>query len=122
MFKKNKNLSEVNYLELTPVRNYNHIVEDINKVSVLIPRFTNKILVKYLVPRLKSPDIKVKLDKFGSAAWLKADGNNNVQTICDELLSEFGDEINPVVERVTKFYSQLYQYQFISFKELKERK
>jgi hypothetical protein len=122
MFKKNKNLSEVNYLELTPVRNYNHIVEDINKVSVLIPRFTNKILVKYLVPRLKSPDIKVKLDKFGSAAWLKADGNNNVQTICDELLSEFGDEINPVVERVTKFYSQLYQYQFISFIELKERK
>uniref|UniRef100_A0A7V2ZIV0 PqqD family protein n=1 Tax=Ignavibacterium album TaxID=591197 RepID=A0A7V2ZIV0_9BACT len=122
MFKKNKNLSEVNYLELTPVRNYNHIVEDINKVSVLIPRFTNKILVKYLVPRLKSPDIKVKLDKFGSAAWLKADGNKNVQTICDELLSEFGDEINPVVERVTKFYSQLYQYQFISFKELKERK
>ncbi len=122
MFKKNKNLSEVNYLELTPVRNYNHIVEDINKVSVLIPRFTNKILVKYLVPRLKSPDIKVKLDKFGSAAWLKADGNRNVQTICDELLSEFGEEINPVIERVTKFYSQLYQYQFISFKELKERK
>ncbi|AFH49861.1 Hypothetical protein IALB_2156 [Ignavibacterium album JCM 16511] len=122
MFKKNKNLSEVNYLELTPIRNYNHIEEEKNKVSVLVPRFTNKFLVKYLVPRLKSPDIKVKLDKFGSAAWLKADGNKNVQLICDELLSEFGEEINPVVERVTKFYTQLYQYQFISFKELKERK
>lgn len=122
MFKKNKKLSEVNYLELTPIRIYNHIVEEENRVSVLVPRFTNKILVKYLVPRLKSPDIKVKLDKFGSAAWLKADGNKNVEDICDELLNEFGEEINPVVERVTKFYSQLYQYQFISFKELKERK
>lgn len=122
MFKKNKKLSEVNYLELTPVRNYNHIVEDESKVAVLVPRFTNKFLVKYLVPKLKSPDIKVKLDKFGSAAWLKADGNRNVQTICDELLSEFGEDINPVIERVTKFYSQLYQYKFISFKELKERK
>ncbi len=121
MFKKNKKLSEVNYLELTPIRSYNHILEDENKVSVLVPRFTNKILVKYLVPRLKSPDIKVKLDKFGSAAWLKADGSKNVQMICDELFNEFGEEINPVVERVTKFYSQLYQYQFISFKELKER-
>lgn len=122
MFKKNKRFSEVNYLELTPVRNYNHLVEDENKVSVLVPRFTNKFLVKYLVPKLKSPDIKVKLDKFGSAAWLKVDGNKNVQTICNELLSEFGEEINPVVDRVTKFYSQLYQYQFISFKELNERK
>lgn len=122
MFKKNKNLSEVNYLEITPIRSYNHIEEEKNKVSVLVPRFTNKFLVKYLVPRLKSPDIKVKLDKFGSAAWIKADGNKNVQQICDELLSEFGEEINPVVERVTKFYTQLYQYQFISFKELKERK
>lgn len=122
MYRKNKHLSEINYLDLTPLRSYNHIVEEENKVSVLVPRFTNKFLVKHLLPRLKSPDIKVKLDKFGSAAWLKADGSKNVQQICDELLLEFGEEINPVVERVTKFYTQLYQYQFISFKELKERK
>lgn len=121
MFKKNKSLREINYLELTPVRKYNHIIEEENKVSVLVPRFQNKILVKYLVPRLKSPDIKVKLDKFGSSAWLKADGNRNVQQICEELLNEHGEEINPAVDRVTKFYTQLYQYQFIGFKELNER-
>lgn len=109
-------------MELTPVRNYKHIVDEENRVAVLIPRFTNKFLVRYLVPRLKSPDIKVKLDKFGSSAWLKADGNRNVQQICDELFNEHGEEINPVIERVTKFYTQLYQYKFISFKELKERK
>jgi hypothetical protein len=122
MSKKNRTVQELNYLELTPVRNYDHILEDENRVAVLVPRFTNKILVRYLVPRLKSPDIKVKLDKFGSSAWLKADGNKNVQQICEELLSEHGEEINPVVDRVTKFYTQLYQYQFISFKELNERK
>lgn len=122
MLKKNRSVQELNYLELTPVRNYNHIVEDENRVAVLVPRFTNKFLVKYLVPRLKSPDIKVKLDKFGSSAWLKADGNKNVQQICEELFSEYGEQINPVVDRVTKFYTQLYQYKFISFKELNERK
>lgn len=122
MFKKNRTIQELNYLELTPVRNYKHIVDDENRVAVLVPRFTNKVLVRYLVPRLKSPDIKVKLDKFGSSAWLKADGNRNVQQICDELFNEHGEEINPVIERVTKFYTQLYQYKFISFKELKERK
>lgn len=122
MFKKNRTVTELNYLELTPVRNYDHILEDENRVAVLVPRFTNKFLVRYLVPRLKSPDIKVKLDKFGSSAWLKADGNKNVQQICEELLSEYGEEINPVVDRVTKFFTQLYQYQFISFKELNERK
>lgn len=122
MLKKIRSVQELNYLELTPVRNYNHLVEDENRVAVLVPRFTNKVLVRYLVPRLKSPDIKVKLDKFGSSAWLKADGNKNVQQICEELFSEHGEEINPVVDRVTKFYTQLYQYKFISFKELNERK
>ncbi len=122
MFNKKNKFSDINYLELTPVRSHNYLLEDDNRVAVLVPRFKNKILVKFIVPRLKSPDIKVKLDKFGSAAWLKADGNKNVQVICNELLNEYGDEINPVIERVTKFYSQLYQYQFISFIELKERK
>jgi hypothetical protein len=122
MFTKNKSIQELNYLELTPVRNYNYILENDNTVSVLVPRFKNKFLVKFLVPRLKSPDIKIKLDKFGSAAWLKADGSNSVQKICDELLAEHGEAINPVIDRVTKFYTQLYQYQFICFKEIKERK
>jgi hypothetical protein len=122
MFRKNKNKQQINYLDLTPIRLLNYQVDDDNKVSVFVPKFRNKILVKYLVPRMKFPDIKMKLDKLGSAAWLKCDGEKNVRQICDELLMDIGEEINPVEERVTKFFTQLYNYQSLSFKELEERK
>jgi hypothetical protein len=70
---------------------------------------------------MKSPDIKVKLDEFGSSAWLKADGTKKVHQISDELFQHFGEAINPVHERLTKFFTQLYEYKFITFNEIEER-
>jgi hypothetical protein len=118
MLFKSKIKSGINYLELTPVRKYKYKVEENGKVTVLIPRFTNKFLTKHLMSRMKSPDIKVNLDEFGSSAWLKADGSKRVNQISDELLSQFGEVINPVNERLTKFFTQLYQYKFITFNEI----
>lgn len=115
--KKNINAS-INYLELTPKRNYDHEIEASGKVSVLVPRFKNKFLVDLLVPRLKSPYIKAKLDEFGSVTWLEINGNNKVSDISGTLTHKFGDKIQPVNERLTKFLTQLYKYNFISFKEI----
>ncbi|NWF50425.1 MAG: PqqD family peptide modification chaperone [Ignavibacteriaceae bacterium] len=120
MFKKKSKIN-LNYLDLTPFRLHRYQLEDDGKVSVLVPRFTNKLLVKYLSSKIKSPDIKVMLDTFGSAAWLKADGEKKVSEIAVELLDQFGERINPVNERLTKFYTQLYTYKFISFNEIEER-
>ena len=58
IFKKKKIDSSINYLELTPKRIYDHEVEDSGKVSVLVPKFKNKYLVSFLMPRLRSPYIK----------------------------------------------------------------
>lgn len=117
-FNKKKIDSSINYLELTPKRIYDHEMEDSGKISVLVPKFKNKFLVNFLMPRLKSPYIKAKLDDFGSLTWTEMDGTKNVQAISQSLTNKFGDKVQPVNERLTKFLTQLYQYNFITFKEI----
>lgn len=118
IFKKKKINSSLNYLELTPKRIYEHEFESSGMVSVLVPKFKNKLLVNFLTPRLKSPHIKAKLDDFGSLTWIEMDGTKKVNEISQLLTNKFGDKVQPVNERLTKFLTQLYQYNFITFKEL----
>jgi len=118
--KKKKELFDINYLELTPGRLYDHVIEENGKVSVLIPRFTNKLLIKTLSPMLKSPFVKTKFDEFGSQVWLEIDGKKKVLDISTSLKLKFGERIEPVEERLTRFLTQLYNYKFVSFNEIKK--
>jgi len=118
--RKKKDLSDINYLELTPHHLYDHVIEENGKVSVLIPRFTNKVLVKTLSPMLKSPFVKTKFDEFGSQVWLEIDGKKKVLDISANLKQKFGERIEPVEERLTRFLTQLYNYKFVSFNEIKK--
>jgi hypothetical protein len=120
-FSKKKINSLINYLELTPVRAYEHEVASSGKVSVLVPKFKNKFMVNLLMRRLKSPYIKAKLDDFGSLTWIEMDGKKNVHAISQSLINKFGDKVQPVEERLTKFLSQLYQYNFITFVEINSK-
>jgi len=120
--KKRKELSTVNYLELIPIPNYGTEEEENGSLSVLIPRFTNKLLVKVLSPRLKSPYVKAKLDEFGSEVWRQMNGKRNVNEIADNLKLKFGEKIEPVNERLTKFLTQIHRYKFISYNELNKRR
>ena len=120
-FNKKKLDSSINYLELTPKRIYNHEVETSGNVSVLVPKFKNKFLVNYLMPRLKAPFIKAKLDDFGSLTWIEMDGTKSVHSISQTLTDKFGDKVQPVNERLTKFLTQLYKYNFITFNEINSK-
>ncbi|MHC1737569.1 MAG: PqqD family protein [Ignavibacteriaceae bacterium] len=117
MFKK-KNKSEINLLELTPVHNREFEVDSNNRVTLLEPKFTNKILVKFLVPRLKSKNLRISLDEVGSETWLLINGSNKVVEICSSLRMKFGDDMQQVEERVTKFLTDLHLHDVIKFREL----
>ncbi len=115
---RRKILKNANYLELHPIRIHKEEIDKENLVTILIPKFTNKFLVKYFVPKMKSPVIKLKLDELGSSAWLLFDGKKNVGTIAASLTEKFGDKIQPVNERLTKFLTGLYEQKLISFTEI----
>jgi len=118
MFFRKKIDTTINYLELTPLRNYDHVVEDTGLISVLVPKFDIKWLDKIMSKIIKSRFFKAKLDEFGTQTWLEMDGTKSVQTVSEHLQKKFGEKINPVDERLTKFLSELYKYNFITFKEL----
>lgn len=118
-FKERKKiLKSINTLDLTPIKLYSEQQNEEELVTVIVPKFKNKIVVKLVSPKLKSDHFKIKLDKFGSAVWLKINGKTKVDQIIKDLKQKFGDEIQEENERTTKFIFQLYEQGFISFKEI----
>lgn len=115
---RKKILKSVNTLEMIPFKIYSDEKNEDDLITVIIPKFKNKIVVKLVSPRLKSDHFKVNLDKFGSAVWSKINGKTKVHQIIKDLKKKFGDEIQEENERTTKFIFQLYTQGFISFKEL----
>jgi len=118
-FKERKKiLKSANTLDLTPFRLYSEEKGKDELVTVIVPKFKNKIAVKLISPKLKSDHFNIQLDKFGSAVWLKINGKSKVDRIIKDIKMKFGDEIQEEEERITKFIFQLYTQGFISFKEL----
>ena len=118
-FKERKKiLKSVNTLDLTPIKLYSEEVDNDELVTVIIPKFKNKIVVKLVSPKLKSDHFKIKLDKFGSTVWSKINGKTKVDQIIKDLKKKFGDEIKEEHKRTTKFIFQLYEQGFITFKEI----
>ncbi len=117
-FERRKILKNTNSFDLTPVKLVEHEVEENGFVALLMPKVYNKLMKKILEPKLKSKFIKIKLDEIGSAVWLSIDNKKNISAIAKELIDKFNDKIQPVEERLPKFFSQLYQQKFITFKEL----
>lgn len=122
IFRRKKSNREINYLELTPFRNYDFKVKSDGLIDVLVPRFTDKILGKILQPKLKKPFIRANLDELGSATWLEINGEKKVSEIIKNLDATMGDIIQPSQQRITLFLSNLYRNGFINFIEfLKEK-
>lgn len=107
---------------MTPVRVHRHEEREDGMVNVLIPRFKSNFAKKLFSKAVSSPYIKANLDEFGTATWLLIDGNRNVQNIGEALVEKFGEKVEPVYERLTRFLTDLHRYNFISFIELKKGK
>ena len=115
---RQKILKNINTLDLTPVKLHTEVIDGEDLVTVLVPKFKNGIAKKFIVPKLKSADFKIKFDKLGSAVLINIDGNKNVQEIIESVSLKFGDEIQQAEERIIKFIFQLYEQKLISFNEI----
>lgn len=120
-FQRRAVLKDLNYLEVRPIRNYNETVDENNLVTVLIPKFKNRFAVKFVLPYMQHKFFKVKLDEFGSAAWLLIDSDRNVSEIASELVKKFGEKIQPVEERLTRFFTGIYEQRLITFLEIQQK-
>jgi hypothetical protein len=93
----------INLLELTPEQRVSWENGENGNVVVLVPKFQHELLVKWLVPHLKYPHVRVKLDKLGSFVWKQCNGTTTVAEIADRLRAEFQDTAGSAEDRIRTF-------------------
>lgn len=106
-----------NYLEKKPLHNekYKWSAEDgIVTLEIENKGVWNKIFQKLL----KKPKISyVHLDEFGSFVWSVTDGEKNIIEIGEAVKEKFGDEVEPLYDRLAKYFQILESYGFVYFEK-----
>jgi len=108
----------INLLELVPVRTISWEKSQEDLVVLLKPKFRHPLLVKNLLPRLKRPHYKIKLDSVGSFVWEQCDGNRSVKELAENMKERFGEDVEPLYDRLTLFLQSLEKNRFIYYKGL----
>jgi hypothetical protein len=76
-------------------------------VTLLVPRFRNRMAVRWLMPLFARPDIMVRLDEEGSFVWDRCDGGTTVLAIAEQLQRKTGGDADTVTDRVGRFVQKL---------------
>lgn len=118
IYNKRNKLKNINFTELTPVRKYEHEIDDNGFVRVLVPKFTDPIFSRILQPRIKDKYIRADFDELGTEVWLSIDGDKKLNDIVLQLREKLGDKIEPAYERITLFLQNLHKNKLIFFHEL----
>lgn len=101
------NRKKQNYLDLIPAhnKNINYSIENgIVKIYV-----KNKGFFHFITQKLwKKPTIStIELEKIGSYIWQSIDEKSDIFTIGQILKNKYGTEIEPLYERLCKFFKIL---------------
>lgn len=108
---------EENYLDKIPQRgDYKWTADDEGMITLEIE---NKGMFNKIAQAIfKKPKISyVHLDKMGSFVWSVIDGEKTILELSEPLDKEFGEEAEPLYERIAKYFQILSSYGFVTFKE-----
>ena len=111
-----KKLDNINLLDLIPNRVVQWQIDTDDKCVLMKPKFSNRFLIKFIVPLMKRPTYRVTLDEFGSTVWNYCDGKRTVGDIAECLINDFGEAIEPVHERLGMFIRTLKVNRFIEYR------
>ena len=106
---------KINLLDLIPVRNIKWEKKE-DLIVLLKPKFKHPFLRKHILPRLKNPYFKIRLDPVGSFIWELCNGSLPVRELAKSLKDKFGDEVEPLYDRLALFLQSLEKNHFIFYK------
>ncbi|MCT4621815.1 MAG: PqqD family protein [Marinisporobacter sp.] len=110
-----------NYLELVPSRNKDQKWEenDAGFIQLIIPR--DGVLDKTVRFFFKTPKVmRIDLDAHGSCVWKAIDGNRNIEQIGKIIKREFGEDAEPLYERLGTYINILRNNKFITLEKVSE--
>ena len=113
--KKKKNLPDENYLERIPKRTELRWTTDDEGIITL--EIDNKGWANWIAQKFfRRPKVSyVHLDKYGSFVWNLIDGESNLIAIGKKVEETYGEEANPLYERLAEYFRILESYKFISW-------
>ena len=105
-----------NYLDKIPVRN-EAIKWTTDEDGIVTLHIENKGIFNFIAQKLlKKPRISyVHLDKNGSFIWPLIDGETDIHKLGEKVFEHFGEEAQPLYERLAKFFRILDSYKFIGW-------
>ncbi|MCF7886122.1 MAG: PqqD family protein [Candidatus Marinimicrobia bacterium] len=121
IFKKKAGKKKINLEEVIPRPLVDSKVEENGNITLLKPKFKNRFLKKYILPRLKSKHFKIHLDKIGSAVWKHIDGQKTGVEIAKKVNQEIDEDLDPLYQRLAIFLSALENNNFIEYKKNEQR-
>jgi len=105
---------------MIPVRNVGEFTHEGDVYTLLIPKFKNQWMQKWLIPSRRSKHFRIHLDAMGSRVWDLIDGRRDTAAICnslhDALPGDHPESADQMALRVTEFLRRLYKNRFILFK------
>lgn len=105
-----------NYLERIPVR-AEHIGWSLDGDSVTLEIENKGIMNRIFQVLMKKPKITyIHLDENGSFVWQQIDGNLSITEIGMAVSERFGNDAEPLYERLAQFFKILETNKFIGFR------
>jgi len=108
-----------NLLRMKPVRLYKWKPQanDSDLVTIIMPRFNSEFGKKLGRAFNIKPTYNVNLEKYGSAVWRLCNGKVTVQEIGEVLHEQFGDEVEPLYERLSYYLTLLEKNKLIKYEK-----
>jgi hypothetical protein len=114
MLSRKKNKEPFNIMTLRPAQRMKWEMGKEETVVVLVPKFRSKFAERWVLPRLRSTHIRVKLDTMGSFVWRQCDGRTTVAEITDRVKNRFTDSQESIEDRVVSFVLKLYKSDLVA--------
>lgn len=108
-------MEELSLMDVKPHRIRDWENRSDGRVTILVPRYKNNRIGRWLAARIKPSTYRVHLDEFGSRVWSLIDGKTPGGQIAHRLREKFGERVEPVETRLTVFLQKLLKNKFISF-------
>ncbi len=109
---------DVDLLTLVPRRSVDHARDESRNTAVLlVPRFQDRILGRWLQPRLRPEKryLKVPLEHRGTFLWEHCDGTLTIAQLATRFREEFPDDDKQVETRICQFLYQMERNGFMEF-------
>ena len=107
-----------NYLDFVPIKNENikWLEDNFGIITLEISR--NGLFDKIAQKAFKAPHKSyIKLDRHGSCVWKCIDDNKSVYELSKDVKRHFGNDAEPLIERLVEFITILESNRFVKFKK-----